>query len=172
INRKPEANATAALQATHPHSPALTRTHPHALVWHSKSEPTFMPEDSIHQPNEALSFSISESALERILRYIVNTAVSVPQLKERLTHIQTKPLRSQTMTIAEQLREEGKLEGKLEGQLRAFRTSVLRALEIRHGEYPDGVREAVEAIEDPQRLEALLESAIRSESIEAFAQKL
>jgi len=93
-----------------------------------------------------------------------------------LKHIQTKPLQSKTMTIADQLREEGKLEGKLEGkregQLRAFKTAVLRALEIRHGSYPEGIREAVEAIEDPQRLEALLESAIRSDSIEAFAKML
>jgi len=118
--------------------------------------------------DEALLFSISESALERILRYIVNTEISIPKLKERLRKIQTKPLQSKTMTIADQLREEG----KQEGQLRALRASVLRALEIRHGSYPDGIREAVEAIDNPMRLEALHESAIRSESLEAFAQKL
>jgi predicted transposase YdaD len=84
------------------------------------------------------------------------------------------------MTLADQLREEGKLEGKIEGkqeginegQLRAFRTSVLRALEIRHGAYPEGVREAIDAVEDPKQLENLLESAFRSDSIEAFAQNL
>jgi len=84
------------------------------------------------------------------------------------------------MTLADQLREEGKLEGIIkgkqeglsEGQLRAFRTAVLRALEIRHGYCPEGIREAIEAIEDPQRLEALHESAFRAESVEAFAQKL
>ncbi|MEI7776424.1 MAG: hypothetical protein WCK17_16800 [Verrucomicrobiota bacterium] len=72
------------------------------------------------------------------------------------------------MTIADQFREEG----KQEGQLRAFRTAVLRALEIRHGASPDGIREALEAIDAPTRLEALLESAFRSESLEAFAQNL
>ena len=80
------------------------------------------------------------------------------------------------MTIADQFREEGKQEGKQqglsEGRLIALRSSVLRALEIRHGSYPEGIREAIEAIEDPQRLEALHERAIRSESLEAFAQKL
>jgi hypothetical protein len=35
-----------------------------------------------------------------------------------------------------------------------------------------GIREAIEAIDDPIRLEALLDSAFRSEAIEAFAQKL
>jgi hypothetical protein len=72
------------------------------------------------------------------------------------------------MTLADRLKEEG----KLEGQLRAFRTAVLRALEIRHGSYPEGIREAIESIDDPTRLEALHESAFRSESIEAFARML
>jgi Putative transposase, YhgA-like len=114
--------------------------------------------------DESLLFSISESALERILRYILNADVSIPQLKERLGKIQAKPLQSKTMTLADRLREEG--------QLRAFRTAVLRALEIRHGYCPEGIREAIEAIEDPQRLEALHESAFRAESVEAFAQNL
>ena len=75
---------------------------------------------------------------------------------------------------------EGKTEGKLEGlseglssgQLRAFRTAVQRNLEIIHGSCPEGIRETLDAIEDPKRLEQLLESAIRSASLEAFAQKL
>jgi len=84
------------------------------------------------------------------------------------------------MTLADRLREEGKLEGKKEGkleglsegQLRAFRTAVSRALEIRHGACPDGIREVIEAIDDPARLERLIENAFRSESLEAFAQNL
>ena len=126
--------------------------------------------------DEALLFSISEGALERILRYILNADVSIPQLKERLSKIQTKPLQSKTMTLADRLREEGKLEGEREGILRGKREgqlrAVLHALEIRHGSYPEGIREAIEAIYDLERLEALLESAIRSDSLEAFAQKL
>ena len=126
--------------------------------------------------DESLLFSISESALERILRYILNAEVNVTHLKERLGKIQAKPLQSKSMTLADQLREEGKLEGKQEGlsegQLRAFRTAVLRALEIRHGACPDGIREALEATVDPARLEALHENAIRSDSLETFAQNL
>jgi hypothetical protein len=76
------------------------------------------------------------------------------------------------MTLADQLREEGKKEGLSEGQSRAFRTAVLRALEIRHGACPEGIREAIEAIDDPVRLEALHENAFRSDSLEAFAQNL
>ena len=53
----------------------------------------------------------------------------------------------------------------------------LRIQAARHGRSMEEeartiLREAIEAIEDPQRLEALHERAIRSESLEAFAQKL
>ena len=126
--------------------------------------------------DESLLFSISDGALERILRYILNAEVNITLLKERLGRIQTKPLQSKTMTLADQLREEGKLEGKKEGlsegQLRAFRTAVSRALEIRHGACPDGIREVIEAIDDPARLERLHENAVRSDSLEVFAQTL
>lgn len=69
-------------------------------------------------------------------------------------------------------KQEGKKEGKLEGKLEGKRESVLRALEIRHGGYPAGIREAVDGIHDPAALDGLLESAFRSDSLEEFAQKL
>jgi len=137
---------------------------------------------------ESLLFAISESALERVLRYILNADSNVSLLKERIRKIRSKPLQTKTMTLADQLRQEGRQEGKQEGLLRgkqegrkeglsegqllAFRTAVLRALEIRHGSCPEGIREALGAIEDPKRLEQLLENAIRSDSVEAFAQEL
>lgn len=133
---------------------------------------------------ESLLFTISESALERMLRYILNADSNISLLKERIQKIRNTPLQTKTMTLADQLRQEGKLEGRLEGklegkleglsegQLNAFRTAVLRALEIRHGSCPEGIREALEAIEDSRSLEQLLETAIRSNSLEDFAQKL
>jgi predicted transposase/invertase (TIGR01784 family) len=133
---------------------------------------------------ESLLFAISDSALERMLRYILNADLNISLLKERLKTIRSKPLQTKTMTLADQLRLEGKEEGKLEGlsqglsqglsegQLRAFRTAVQRALEIRHASCPEGIREALDAIGDPKRLEQLHEIAFRSESLEAFAQKL
>ena len=121
---------------------------------------------------ESLLFAISDSALERMLRYVLNAELNVSLLKERIKTIRSKPLQTKTMTLADQLRLEGKEEGLSEGQLRAFRTAVQRNLEITHGSCPEGIREALDAINDPKRLELLLESAIRSESLEAFAQKL
>ena len=130
--------------------------------------------------DEALLFSISDGGLERLLRYILNAEENVTRLKERIKNIRAKPLQTKTMTLADQLRQEGKIEGKLEGkqeglsegQKHAFQTAVLRALEVRHGAYPEGIREAVEAIEDSQKLERLIETAFRSDSIETFALSL
>ncbi len=129
---------------------------------------------------ESLLFAISDSALARMLRYILHADLNVSLLKERIKTIRSKPLQTTTMTLADQLRQEGKTEGKLEGkleglsegQLLAFRRAVQRALEIRHGSCPEGIREALDAIAESRRLEQLLESAICSESLEAFAQKL
>jgi hypothetical protein len=59
-----------------------------------------------------------------------------------------------------------------QGEIRAFRTAVIRALEIRHGDCPEGIREALEAVQDPGRLEQLHERAVRSASIEYFARML
>ena len=121
---------------------------------------------------ESLLFAISDSALERMLRYVLNAELNVSLLKERIKTIRSKPLQTKTMTLADQLRLEGLSEGLSEGQLRAFRTAVQRNLEIMHGSCPEGIREALDVIEDPKRLEQLLESAIRSASLEAFAQQL
>ena len=129
---------------------------------------------------ESLLFAISDSALERMLRYVLNAELNVSLLKDRIKTIRSKPLQTKTMTLADQLRLEGKTEGKLEGlseglssgQLRAFRTAVQRNLEIIHGSCPEGIREALDAINDSKRLEQLHEIAFRSESLEAFAQRL
>jgi hypothetical protein len=125
---------------------------------------------------ESILFAISDSALERMLRYVLNADLNVSLLKARLKTIRSKSLQAKTMTLADQLRLEGKEEGLSqglsEGQLRAFRTAVQRALEIRHGLCPGGIREALDAIGDPKRLEQLHEIAFRSESLEAFAQIL
>lgn len=122
--------------------------------------------------DESLLFSISEDALERLLRYILNAELQIPELQERIAKLHAKPLKSKAMTLADRLREEGKIEGKLEGKLEGKRESVLRALEIRHGRYPAGIREALEGVTDSTALDRLHESAFLSDSIEAFARNL
>jgi hypothetical protein len=126
--------------------------------------------------DEPLLFSLSESALERILRYIFNAEIDTPKLRKRIAKMSTPSLQTKTLSIAEQLRlkgrREGRREGISEGELRALRWSVLRALEIRHGVYPEGIQEAIELVNDPKHLQKLYEHAIQCDSVGAFARAL
>ena len=138
--------------------------------------------------------AISKAALERLMRYIFNGEVNKTAFMERITQLHAAPLQSETMTLADQFREEGKKEGlsqglnlgREEGRLCAMRDFILRTLDLKygavpqghgalpqgHGGVPQGIREALELIVDAPRLEILLENAVRSSSLEDFAQKL
>ncbi|MEN9284954.1 MAG: hypothetical protein RLZZ179_2447, partial [Verrucomicrobiota bacterium] len=52
------------------------------------------------------------------------------------------------------------------------RQSVLEALDLRFSPIPDGIRDSIEAIADPEKLRALLRAAIVSDSLEAFTDSL
>jgi hypothetical protein len=126
--------------------------------------------------DESLLFCIPEDALERLLRYILNAEQQVPAFRARIAKLHDQPLKNKTMTLADHLREEGKIEGRregiTEGRLCALRETVLRALEIRHGDYPEGIREVIETVNDPAALDRLHEIAFRSNSVEEFARNL
>jgi predicted transposase YdaD len=84
------------------------------------------------------------------------------------------------MTLAQHLRQEGRQEGIQEGELKgrmeerthSRRQSVLEALDLRFGPIPDGLRDSLNAIADPERLRALLRAAIVSDSLESFTASL
>jgi predicted transposase YdaD len=84
------------------------------------------------------------------------------------------------MTLAQHLRQEGfatgkqegRQEGELKGTLAASRQSVLEALDLRFGPIPDGLRDSIEAIADPEKLRALHRASIVADSLEAFASSL
>ena len=125
---------------------------------------------------DQLLFRISDSALRRLVRYIWDRESNVSRLRERIVKIQDERLRTKVMTISDYFRQEGMQEGvqkgRQEGQLAAFRTAVLHALKIRHGGCPEGIREALDGIADPQRLEELHAAAFRSDSVKDFARAL
>jgi predicted transposase YdaD len=69
-------------------------------------------------------------------------------------------------------RQEGRREGLHEGTLVASRQSVLEALDLRFDTIPDGLRDSLNAIADPEKLRTLLRAAIVSDSLESFAASL
>jgi predicted transposase YdaD len=72
------------------------------------------------------------------------------------------------MTVAQQLRQEGRQEGRIEMQ----QSAILEALEIRFERVPEGLAEEIQTINDSAKLTLLLRSAIRCASVENFASEL
>jgi predicted transposase YdaD len=96
--------------------------------------------------------------------------------------------REETRSLAEQFRQEGRQEGHQEGILKgrqqghqegrqeglifSKQQDILEALEIRFNRVPEGLREEIELIADASKLQSLLRAAIRSDTLEAFAEAL
>jgi predicted transposase YdaD len=105
-------------------------------------------------------------------------------LFHKITSIGSEPHRTAAMTLAQKLRQEGiqtgelkgredgRIEGREDGRMEERRQSVLEALDLRFGPIPDGLRDSLNAIADPEKLRALHRAAIISDSIEAFTASL
>jgi len=123
--------------------------------------------------DESLLAQISAEFLHVVWHYLLTAgSVDIEQFHRRMQKIVSPALREQTMTLAEQLRREGRLEGRNEGRLDALHDNILEALEVRFGAVPDGVRESVSGIVDEGRLRELLRAAIRTPTLDAFADAL
>ena len=108
-----------------------------------------------------------------IVSYMYNRdSVDNDALFHKIESIVSEPHRTAAMTLAQKLRQEGRTEGRTEGNLAASRQSVIEALEVRFGLIPDGLRDAIEAIADPEKLRVLHRVAIVTDSIESFAVSL
>jgi predicted transposase YdaD len=70
------------------------------------------------------------------------------------------------MLLAEQFRQEGRQEGLIFSK----QQDILEALEIRFNRVPEGLREEIELIADTAKLQSLLRAAIRSATLEEFAE--
>ena len=80
------------------------------------------------------------------------------------------------MSLAEQFRQEGirkgRQQGRQEGLVRANQAAILEALEIRFNRVPEGLREEIELIADTAKLQTLHRAAIRSATLEEFAEAI
>jgi predicted transposase YdaD len=97
-------------------------------------------------------------------------------LFHKIKSIGSEPHRTAAMTLAQKLRQEGiktgELKGRMEERTHSRRQSVLEALDLRFGPIPDGLRDSLNAIADPEKLRALLRAAIVADSLESFAASL
>jgi predicted transposase YdaD len=84
------------------------------------------------------------------------------------------------MSLAEQFRQEGirkgrqqgRQEGRQEGLIFSKQQDILEALEIRFDRVPEGLREEIESITETAKLQSLHRAAIRSATLDEFAEAL
>jgi predicted transposase YdaD len=76
------------------------------------------------------------------------------------------------MTLAQKIREEGRVEGLEEGREEGMRHAIWGLLKIRFGAVQEGLREELDHISNMERLETLHRQAVYCASLEEFAAAL
>ena len=119
---------------------------------------------------------------DRFIPYVFDRTdpIDGPRVFRKIDRVRNQAHRTSAMTLAQHLRQEGfttgkqegRQEGRLEERTHSSRQSILEALDLRFGPIPDGLRDSLNAIADPEKLRALLRAAIVADSLESFAASL
>lgn len=115
--------------------------------------------------DETLMSAAPRDLVMMVLRYIQDRTVDIESFEAKVEGIRNTRLRRDAMTVAEQYRQQGLQEGLLAG----LHDSILDALELRFGEVPLGLREAIRQMRDEEVLRTLHRNAIRCASLEEFS---
>ena len=119
--------------------------------------------------DEALMVQLPPFAIEMLLRYILRADIDKDQFLNKIKNITNQSIQSSAMTLEQQFRQEGRQEGRQEEQIFSKQQAVIEVLETRFEQVPEGLREAIENINDLPKLTQLLACAARSPDLEAFA---
>jgi hypothetical protein len=125
---------------------------------------------------------VSRRLFDRFISFLFarTDPIDRPHFIRKIHRVRNPTLRTSAMTLAQQLRQEGRIEGREDGRIEGRedgrmeerRQSVLEALDLRFGPIPDGLRDSLNAIADPEKLRALHRAAIVSDSLESFTASL
>lgn len=119
--------------------------------------------------DEALIERVPREIFEWVLRYILSRGdIDKQAFHHRVKELHSASLQQTAMTLAQQFKHEG----REEGQILAHQWNVLQVLEVRFDRVPEGMREAVNQLNDLDRLRELHRVAIRCDSLESFADVL
>jgi hypothetical protein len=118
--------------------------------------------------DEEILRQVPQAIFEMLLRFIVNADIDTAEVERRVTSIQSEKLRNTAMTYAQKLHQEGRQEGRTV----TLQENVIDALEIRFQRVPEGLREEINHVTDPARLQSLLRAAIQAISLEEFSSNL
>jgi hypothetical protein len=83
-----------------------------------------------------LDDSVWDEALECLLRYIFDREIDKPQFRRKLNQMTDPKLNKNVMSLADQLRQEGREEGIEKGSLLTKQQAVIEALEVRFERIP------------------------------------
>ena len=130
--------------------------------------------------DESLLDLIPRLIFEMLLGYILRADIDKTDFDNKIKLFQKAETRTTAMSLAEQLRQEGRQEGHLagrqegrrEGHLQGRQEAVLSNLQIRFGPVPHGLVEAMRQVTDPTHLESLQRVSFTCASIEEFAAAL
>lgn len=122
--------------------------------------------------DEPLLAQAGRDLFERVLRYLMGGGVDKDAFRRRLERVAEPEIRTAAMTLAEQFIQEGLEEGLQEGIEAGHRTDILAALQIRFGDVPDGLREAIQQTTGADRLRTLFRAALLADSLDTFAGSL
>ena len=137
--------------------------------------------------DEALLIQLPSASFEMLMRYILDRDLDKPAFRRRIKTLSNPKLsnnamslaeqfrqegREETRSLAEQFRQEGHQQGRQEGLILSKQQDILEALEIRFDRIPEGLREEIALITDATKLQSLLRAAIRSATLEEFAEVL
>ena len=133
--------------------------------------------------DEALLIQLPSASFEMLMRYILDRDLDKPAFRRRMKTLSNPKLSNNAMSLAEQFRQEGRQEtrslaeqfrqeGRQEGLILSKQQDILEALEIRFDRIPEGLREEIALITDATKLQSLLRAAIRSATLEEFAEVL
>lgn len=117
-----------------------------------------------------------DEARESMLFNLIFTYLHLSAREREAARVQLRQEGDTTMeavelTWADRLILQGRVEGRQEG-LRVARQAVLRVLTKQFGALPPSISVGLDRIDDPQRLEALLDAALSASTVEEFAQAL
>ncbi|MCX8510569.1 MAG: hypothetical protein ORN83_02330, partial [Chthoniobacteraceae bacterium] len=126
--------------------------------------------------DETLLLRASESAVERLFRYISARDIDRNAFLETLNGLHNKNLKDKAMTLAEQWRQEGIEEGLERGMEKGMekgreqaQQSVIDVLEVRFGRVSEGLAEKIQRERGLAKLRTLLLQALKAVSLEDFA---
>lgn len=130
--------------------------------------------------DEALLAQVARELFERVLRYLMGGGIDKDAFLRRLEKVNEPGIREVAMTLADQFVEvgieqgieQGIEKGREQGRESAARALVIEVLEVRFGEVPPEVREAVDVCTGQERLRALHRAAVLVPTLEQFRAEL